>query len=329
MTITRRGDKFQVSIQYCGVRYRKSFPSMHRAHVEQLKALKAVHCGDIPDWCTPVVRLQNMGELLRSTYNARWAGTKSEDSAYCAAQSAVSVLGTGRRACDIGPAQISNLVETLRKSGNKPATINRKLAALSALLQHALSIGSVESVPTIKYLKEPKGRVRWLSTDEEAAMLRCTEDHRMVSLFVFLVETGVRRGEALSATWSQLQDDMFTVKPTKGGTPRSIPLTTRALRILPPNLGDTSGPYADIRPDAVNRAWNKAKAMVPSLAQDPEVVPHCLRHTCASRLVQRGANLRAVQLWLGHATINQTMVYSHLAPGHLDTLRDLLETGTN
>ena len=85
-----------------------------------------------------------------------------------------------------------------------------------------------------------------------------------------------------------------------------------------------SGPFVDLKPHEVNRQWNRAKAKA-GYGHDDEVVPHCLRHTCASRLVQRGANLKSVQAWLGHTNIKQTMKYSHLAPGHLHDLRDLLQ----
>jgi integrase len=56
-----------------------------------------------------------------------------------------------------------------------------------------------------------------------------------------------------------------------------------------------------------------------------DVVIHSLRHTCASRLVQRGASIQYVKEWLGHKTLNMTMRYSHLAPTSLDSMVSLLE----
>src|SRR5213595_2280329 len=57
--------------------------------------------------------------------------------------------------------------------------------------------------------------------------------------------------------------------------------------------------------------WNEAKAEV-GLGADEQVVPHILRHTCASRLVQGGIDIRRVQMWLGHQTLSMTMRYAHL-----------------
>ena len=61
------------------------------------------------------------------------------------------------------------------------------------------------------------------------------------------------------------------------------------------------------------------------LGDDTDFVPHCLRHTCASRLVQKGVHLQVVQQWLGHRAIQTTLRYAHLAPKNLNSARDVLE----
>ncbi|TDQ28179.1 phage integrase family protein [Phyllobacterium brassicacearum] len=72
--------------------------------------------------------------------------------------------------------------------------------------------------------------------------------------------------------------------------------------------------------------WNDAKAEV-GLATDDQVVPHILRHTCASRLVRGGIDIRRVQMWLGHQTLQMTMRYAHLATNDLDSCVAVLERG--
>jgi site-specific recombinase XerD len=61
------------------------------------------------------------------------------------------------------------------------------------------------------------------------------------------------------------------------------------------------------------------------LGDEEDVVPHILRHTCASRLVRGGIDLRRVQMWLGHQTLEMTMRYAHLASHDLDMCVPVLE----
>ena len=70
--------------------------------------------------------------------------------------------------------------------------------------------------------------------------------------------------------------------------------------------------------------WNLAKERC-HLGSDADVVPHILRHTCASRLVQGGIDIRRVQMWLGHQTLHVTMRYAHLAANDLDACVNVLE----
>lgn len=82
-----------------------------------------------------------------------------------------------------------------------------------------------------------------------------------------------------------------------------------------------------IAPHRYRAAWNEAKAEM-GLADDRDLVPHVLRHTCASRLVKGGIDIRRVQMWLGHQTLTMTMRYAHLATFDLDNCVAVLEAGT-
>ena len=75
---------------------------------------------------------------------------------------------------------------------------------------------------------------------------------------------------------------------------------------------------------AFRAIWNDAKYEV-GLGTDTQVVPHILRHTCASRLVRGGIDIRRVQMWLGHQTLQMTMRYAHLATNDLDSCVKVLE----
>lgn len=228
----------------------------------------------------------------------------------------------GKRFSTFGQDALDALIGKLRARGNSNATINRKMAALSKLLRKAHKMGDIHSLPEFRRQKERSGRIRFLSWSEEemlfAAIRRRSEDAWRLS--VFLVDTGCRLGEAIGLTWNDVQGGRASFWITKSARARSVPLTARAQNAA----GVRKGPFAMLRQAQFRTIWNEAKAEV-GLSQDTQVVPHVLRHTCASRLVQGGIDLRRVQMWLGHQTLTMTMRYAHLATGDLDPCVDVLE----
>src|SRR5690606_27121458 len=104
---------------------------------------------------------------------------------------------------------------------------------------------------------------------------------------------------------------------TKSGRSRTVPLTARARAAVEANTGRGQGPFIGIKQYQFRAVWNDAKKQV-GLGDDPDVVPHVLRHTCASRLVRGGIDMRRVQTWLGHQSLQMTMRYAHLATNDLD-----------
>ena len=211
------------------------------------------------------------------------------------------------------------LVKHYRAKNNSNATINRKLSALYKLLRKAERMGQIPRLPTYLRLKERNGRVRFLSHEEEFALFaeigRAEPDFER--LCVFLVDTGARVGEALALKWPDVQEGNATFWITKSGRSRTVPLTRRAMQsVTGPSRREHSGPFSMIEYQNLRYHWNRARKAT-GLADDPQVVPHILRHTCASRLVQAGIDLRRVQSFLGHQTIQMTLRYAHLATDDL------------
>ena len=198
--------------------------------------------------------------------------------------------------------------------------------SLSKLLRKAYKMGDIHSLPEFRRQKERAGRIRFLEFDEEdrlfaAIKARCNDSHR---LCMFLVDTGCRLGEALGLIWNDIQEHRVSFWITKSGRSRTIPLTRRAEDAVHIDAGGRKGPFAMLTAVQVRSIWNEAKAEV-GLGQDSQVVPHILRHTCASRLVQGGIDIRRVQMWLGHQTLQMTMRYAHLATNDLDSCLNVLD----
>lgn len=128
--------------------------------------------------------------------------------------------------------------------------------------------------------------------------------------------------------WNDIQEHRVSFWITKSGRSRTIPLTARTKEVikLPVTEGRRpKGPFTKLSQAQFRAIWNDAKAEV-GLGADEQVVPHILRHTCASRLVQGGIDIRRVQMWLGHQTLSMTMRYAHLATNDLDGCVVVLET---
>ncbi len=223
---------------------------------------------------------------------------------------------------------ISALCIAYRKKGNKNSTINRKLACLGKLLRKHHRCGLLDRLPDIPKFPENNARVRFLSREEEGHVFAAMDrvDARYGALCRFLVDTGARVGEAIGLRWTDIDVDVVTFWETKTNTPRSVPLTKRAMQVLEEQRGvEPTGPFRSIRYCNFRNAWVKAKGHA-GLSDDRQVVPHVLRHTCASRLVQGGVDIRRIQEFLGHKTLAMTLRYAHLAPKHLTVCAETLDS---
>ncbi|MGC4025188.1 MAG: site-specific integrase [Mesorhizobium sp.] len=238
----------------------------------------------------------------------------------------------GKRFSTFNQETVDSLIIALRQRGNSNATINRKMAALSKLLRKASKMGNIHSLPEFRRQKEGAGRIRFLDFDEEDRLFSAirTKSEDAYRLCIFLVDSGCRLGEAIGLIWNDIQDHRVTFWITKSGRSRTVPLTERAVQsiIVPPPVDPIHrrprGPFAMLDQARFRAIWNEAKLEV-GLGTDDQVVPHVLRHTCASRLVQGGIDIRRVQMWLGHQTLQMTMRYAHLATSDLDRCVAVLE----
>lgn len=211
------------------------------------------------------------------------------------------------------------LSERLKTIG--PARHNRDLTLLRGIFKKGVEWGYCRTNPAlgIKKLKEPPGRIRFL-TDEERERLLDACSPRLRALVQVALDSGLRRGELLGLKWENLdlRNRMIRVEHSKNGERRDVPMTDRVLEIFQatPRRLDTPYVYAGTegRPQRdVKKAWGTAirRSGVENFTF------HDLRHTFASYLVMGGVDIRTVQTLLGHKSITMTMRYAHLSPAHL------------
>lgn len=253
-------------------------------------------------------------------------------------------LGADTLLARITAAHIAAYRDRLLAEGLKPATANRYLSTILALLNRSANEwGWLRNVPTIKLLKLNNARYRWLNVEEETRLLAQCPSH-LTELVIFLVETGARLGEALRLTWVDVDLDreprgLVKFMTTKSGKPRGVPLTTRAngllvrikerqtaLTIHDPDQGRVflyagKGRAGKGVPQTAYRSFYRPHGSWQTAVRRAglgDLHLHDLRHTFASRLVMRGVPILAVSKLLGHATVTMTMRYTHLAPEGLD-----------
>jgi integrase len=227
-------------------------------------------------------------------------------------------------AADVTPAEIDARLRELREAGRSPATVNRYRSLLSAIFSLAVRDGVVAMNPVrgVKRLREPAGRVRYLSTGEEAALRRVIRRNcaaRELELDLAL-NTGIRRGALYRLRWEDVDEVSRTARVVSKGGAYHLPLNAaamealRKLRRLPDPLGYVLATRTRGERPRDGRHWFEDAIKEAGIKNFRY---HDLRHTFASRLVMAGVDIRTVQALMGHRTIQMTLRYSHLSPAHL------------
>lgn len=220
------------------------------------------------------------------------------------------------------------------------ATVNRYMATLS----HALSFAVKERrlldrnpVSDISRKSESRGRTRFLSDDERAALLDACAKHEgwapLHALVLLAITTGARRGELLSLQWTDvdLKTGRALVRETKNGEQRTLPLAGKALEALRQLKLKNSARSAYVFPAptvVLNPKTGKPELDAPyeyfdghwyialEAADITNFRFHDLRHTTASMLAAQGCSLLEIADVLGHKTLAMVKRYSHLVVDH-------------
>lgn len=251
------------------------------------------------------------------------------------------------------PIDISTYLQTLSEQGLATASQARRLSALRQFCRFLLAEGLIDQDPSFGITGPRKTRAlpKVLSVAEvdrliETARQRCNGTTgrerlraiRLYCLLELLYATGLRVSELVSLPRSVLTgDDRVINIKGKGGRERLVPLNAAARTALDRYLSIGKDPAANMSATVATPWLFPSKSATGHLtrqrfAQDlkelaeeaglaPEhISPHVLRHAFASHLLDRGADLRAVQQLLGHADISTTEIYTHVLQERLKKL---------
>jgi len=332
----RRGKKWQADVRLKdGRRLRPAFASKKEALAWEAAARFADEADTpLPAYGTrnsaPKRDLATLGGIFDHVKRTEWASMKAADTLIRNGGQVCDYFGRSKPIREITPADIAEMKLSFSATGMAPATVNRRVAALSKLLRVAREVGSITVQPVIKWNREEQSRFRYLDQSEEAAILaywdaRGARD--LHDLTVLLIDTGARCwSEMCPVRWDAFGPQFSTVTfwHTKTGRPRTVPLTGRSRAILEQRRrrdAGKSGPFAGINRWTMTDQW---RAMRKALAM-LDVTPHTLRHTCCTRLVLGGVDVKRVMAWMGHSAIVTTMRYMQMKPTALEDVLHVLE----
>jgi integrase/recombinase XerD len=222
----------------------------------------------------------------------------------------------------------------------KPRSISRLVASLRRLYRFLLREGRIMADPTLQIAspKLPRSLPKSLGEDEVVALLNAPDDAQLLGLrdramLETLYATGLRVSELVGLKVSEVSLQEGVVRATgKGSKTRLVPLGEEALDWISRYLGESrplilAGQLSDSlfvtqRGSAMTRQafWYLIKRYARLAGITKAMSPHVLRHAFATHLLNHGADLRVVQMLLGHADISTTQIYTHVARERLKQL---------
>lgn len=217
-----------------------------------------------------------------------------------------------------------------------PATVNRELATVSHVFTKAVEWKWLDHRPAvIKRLKEDKGRITYLTTEQIARLLDAAKRDQSWIIYPFIMialETSMRRTEILSIRLEHidLQKQVIYIPRAKAGA-REQPMTKDLAEFLRAYVEAAEPDQVWLFParSVTGHAMSieiPFRRVVAAAGLDPkEVVRHTLRHTAITHLVQAGIDLPTVQRISGHKTLQMVVRYSHQSGEHIRAAMTKLE----
>lgn len=317
MPVNQRGQSWQAAVSYKGKRMRKDFPTKEEALAWEASTLADLRSGRVE--ARPAVKVPTLREHLDRVHTLRWRGSKGEQTAMINATHVIEVLGPNRLVNTLSKEDVLTIKQTFTARGISDATINRKLAAFSVLVKEAVEFGYLAQPFKAGITKERQGRVRYLTTTEEAFLISWAKQMHEPEFLAYLIvsiDTGFRQGEVLKITKEDVGKANLWTYDTKNGKSREVPLTKRAreqLQILADKCRGPRDKVFTLKPAAIRERWRKAQTKL-DLIDDEDFVPHIMRHTFVTRLLESGVDIKTVQELAGHENITTTQRYAHSSP---------------
>ena len=223
---------------------------------------------------------------------------------------------------------IKEYIDYLKKIGKKTSTISRNLASIRSFYQYQVRVKKVKKDPTdgIQSPKIEKKAPSVLTSDEVELLLEQPKDvdlkgMRDKAMLEFAYATGMRVTEIISLNIDDVNLEDSYVVCKNGSKSRNIPIGTISMKALEeyikearPYLIKTDNEkalFVNVNGKRLTRQgfWKIIKYYKEQAHITKDITPHVLRHSFATHLLQNGADLKSIQMMLGHSDISSTQVY--------------------
>ncbi len=233
---------------------------------------------------------------------------------------------------------VRSYIIDLKDEDLKNRSINRKISSLRSFYNYCLREKQISVTPLfgVKSMKQPKELVKFVPEHDIKKMQFEQNDDFLVRrdevIFEILYQTGMRQTEMRSLCDDDVNKNSKTIKVHgKRNKDRIIPVGEELLAMIENyiEIRDRQFPNRNSSSLIVDNQGNEASLqfvygliheMLKGITTIEQKSPHVLRHTFATHLLNRGADIRAIQKLLGHSSLNSTQIYTH---NTIDKLKDV------
>jgi len=285
-------------------------------------------------------KMPTLSEATRVVYKRRKNGTKSATNFLIGMKHNIKALGD-LPVNKITRPMVNKMMDILKQEHkNSNAVVNQKMGYLRVVLQEMEEDGFIEMIKFPKPRPTKNSKVHYLTKDMEKELLKylwvssrieddkiCLKTYEAADIVSCLIDLGCRVNEllGLEKRFVDFDNNQINFIDRKNDQAVAVPMTNRVQSIIRRYYREVKDfdKLFSLNYSELNAIWQKARKDL-GYADKKFYTIHLCRHTCASRLVQRGVPILLVKDWLGHEDIENTMIYAHLAPKALHSVVEVL-----
>ena len=275
-------------------------------------------------------KMPTLSEATRVVYKRRKNGTKSATNFLIGMKHNIKALGD-LPVNKITRPMVNKMMDILKQERkNSNAVVNQKMGYLRVVLQEMEEDGFIEMIKFPKPRPTKNSKVHYLTYDMETQLLDflvAKKQYEAKDIVICLIDLGCRVNELLNLEkrFVDFDNNQINFNDRKNDQAVAVPMTNRVKQVITHywyGLNDLDKVFS-LNYSELNAIWQKARKDL-GYADKKFYTIHLCRHTCASRLVQRGVPILLVKDWLGHEDIENTMIYAHLQPKALHSYVEVL-----